>query len=188
VTIDNLHNSAIKLAEAAGFKTPELFFSDPKQQPPQQPKPDPEMMKLQAEMQMEQQKTQMDFAMRQREAELKAEIEKVQAQADIATQQQKTEMELQLAQQKFALDRELKILEAQIKASQSEEDRAMRREDSLREDSRQPVAEAPKGPDQGAVITATALQALAASLEKMNAPKRLVRDPVTGAAMGVETA
>jgi hypothetical protein len=128
VTIDNLHNSAIKLAEAAGFKAPELFFSDPAQQAPQPPKPDPEMMKLQAEMQMEQQKTQMDFAMRQREAELKAEIEKVQAQADIATQQQKTEMELQLAQQKFALERELKIIEAQIKAQQTREERAMRRE------------------------------------------------------------
>ena len=92
VTLDNIHNAALKLVEATGQKAPELYFSDPKttQAPP--PKPDPEMMKLQAEMQMKQQEAQMDAQLKQQELEGKMKIETIQAQADIATKQADLEM------------------------------------------------------------------------------------------------
>ena len=67
----------------------------------------------------------------------------------------------------------------------------MEREDMRAAQAAQPKAsmqDGPREPDQGAILTATALQSVAAALEKMNAPRKLVRDPKTGAALGVELA
>lgn len=115
---ETIHNAAEKLVQAGGVKSPELYFKDPKTQPPAQPKPDPEMMKLQAEMQMKQmefqgksqldaQKAQQDYQLKTAEMQQKAEIERIQAEADIAVKREEMQMKreehamkMQLEQQK----------------------------------------------------------------------------------------
>lgn len=82
----NLYNSASKLAENLGFKQADDFFTDPSQQPPQQPQPSPEQIKAQADQQK------MQF--------------------DAQQQQQKNQMDMQKAQ----LDHDRAIQEAHIKA------------------------------------------------------------------------
>ena len=55
-TLENLYNSASKLAENLGFKQPGLFFTDPKeaQGQPVQQKPDPKMIEVQEKAKGEQ--------------------------------------------------------------------------------------------------------------------------------------
>lgn len=95
VTPDNLYETAVQKAAAAGMKTPAKFFTKPAPGtpllPPQQP--NPEMIKLQAQMQLE--KAKME-AQRDKEA--------AQGEADVA-----------VAQQKAALDREAQERDAQLK-------------------------------------------------------------------------
>lgn len=141
VTMENLHNTSLKLVEAAGEHTPELFFSDPKTTPAPPPKPNPEMMRVQAELQMKQQEAQMKSQLAQQEAERKAQlemaqlerqsqVEAAQAQADMAVQQQRASLEMQLAQQKAAVELTLakqkhqidmrgKIVDMKIKSRQA---------------------------------------------------------------------
>lgn len=132
VTMENIHNAAQALVEATGEKTPELFFSDPKDAPPQEPKPDPEMMKLQAEMQMKQmefqgksqldtQKAQQDYQLKTAEMQQKAEIERIQAEADIAVKREEMQMKreehamkMQLAQQKARDDQRKAQLDSRM--------------------------------------------------------------------------
>ena len=95
---------------------------------------------------------------------------------------------------------ELRLKEAEIMAKAESENasREFEGQKMAREDMRaqqaaaqppaQPEPPEPKEPDQGAILTATALQAIATALEKVNAPRKLVRDPKTGAALGVEPA
>lgn len=134
---------------------------------------------------------------------------KQQSQGDMLAAQVKAQ-ELQLKAQEMELraseaqrEYEIKVAELRLKEAeilaktQSEaearafEGQRMEREDMRAAQASQapaPQPEQPKEPDQSAILTATALQAVAAALEKVNAPRKLVRDPRTGAAMGVEPA
>jgi hypothetical protein len=49
VTPQNLHNSAVKLTEACGFRNEELFFTNPEGKEPPEEGPSPEELKLQLE-------------------------------------------------------------------------------------------------------------------------------------------
>ncbi|HSQ91906.1 MAG TPA: hypothetical protein VLM19_07010, partial [Nitrospiraceae bacterium] len=79
----NDYNLAVKLSEAAGFKNPELFFTDPKmvQQQAKAPPPNPDMVKLEidsklraADMQMTNQAKQQDMANERYMEEMKAKV------------------------------------------------------------------------------------------------------------------
>ena len=73
VTPQNVYATLVKFASRAGFKAPEMFWTDPSSLPPQPPKPNPEMARVQAEAQvnqqrlaLEQQKLQLDAGRRKR--------------------------------------------------------------------------------------------------------------------------
>jgi hypothetical protein len=141
VTEENIFNTSEKLVEAAGFRTPELFFSNPKTTPAPPPKPNPEMMKVQGEMalrtqeaqmkaQLDQQQAQQQAALQETQLNRQAQIEAAQAQADMAVEQQKAQLQMQLAQQKAALEMALakskhqidvrgKVLDMRMKARQA---------------------------------------------------------------------
>lgn len=57
-TPKNIYHSCIKLAQNAGFKDAEEFFTDPSTQQPQQPQPDPKVVEAQMKMQLEEKKLQ----------------------------------------------------------------------------------------------------------------------------------
>lgn len=108
---------------------------------------------------------------------------------DLRAEESRREYDLKIA--------ELKLKEAEIltRVQGEAETRAFEAQRMDREDARAaqaaqapPPVEAPREPDQGSILTAQAMQALAAALEKINSPRRLIRDPMTGAAMGVEPA
>lgn len=136
VTVENLHNSAIKLAEAAGFKAPELFFSDPKKQPPQPPKPDPKMAEVQGKLQLQQQegqaKLQMEAQMSQADMQAKAQ----QGAMDMELQKAKLEQEMafkyQQMQAEFALKREQMMMEMQLRREEMAANVVLAERDSQR--------------------------------------------------------
>jgi hypothetical protein len=89
VTDDNLYNMARKIAESAGFQNEGMFFTPPKNVPPQEPAPDPEMMKLQAESQI----SQAELEQQSQEKQLSAQMQKYVA--DLQAQTQVTVIEIQ---------------------------------------------------------------------------------------------
>lgn len=108
VSKENLFNSASKLVENMGLKTPEMYFTDPQrmqQQQQDQQKPDPEAAKMQAQMQVEQQKMQMQVQGKQ---------------AELQTDMQKHAMSLQadkeIAAMKAQADIQTKTMMAQVNA------------------------------------------------------------------------
>ncbi len=103
VTAENLYNFCTKLVEYSELRSPELYFSDPKQMPPQQPKPNPKMVEAQGKVQAQQ-------AM----AQAKAQQQQAESQADIQQQKIRAQVDMQLAQQKMQLDAQIDILKAKL--------------------------------------------------------------------------
>lgn len=137
VTMENLHNTATKLVQASGLKSPELFFSDPKTTPMPPPKPDPEMQKAQAEMQLKQMEAQLDSQLKQQELQGKMAIEKMQAEADIATQaaelqmkEREHAMKMQFEMQKHQDDMQRSRQEASLNARMAVQNHRMKTRES----------------------------------------------------------
>ena len=132
------------------------------------------------------------------ELKLKAEIEKLQAQADIETQGRKVQSEIALAERKFELERELKIMEAGFKREAHQQSMAqnvvrgalVRRGPDV--EGASAAAPAAEGAGNGAgaqpapaVDPMPLIAELLTALQRMNAPKRIVRDEA-GKPIGIE--
>jgi len=95
VTPENIGNALFKVAEAAGLKTPRLFFSKPTPEQIQgmiegmKNKPDPEMMKIQATTQAEMQIKQMELNLQKelKQLEMQANTQKEIAQSQAAVEE-----------------------------------------------------------------------------------------------------
>lgn len=106
---ENLWESISKMVEAAGLKSPRVYFSEPDEQEiaalleAQQNQPNPEMQKAQAQMQVEQMKAQMKAKTDQASAQIDAQ----RAQEDARLDREKAESEMQLAREKMAAETQL---------------------------------------------------------------------------------
>lgn len=122
-TPENIYNSLTKLAEAAGFKAPEQFFTNPTMAPQKPPQPDPKMIEAQGKMQIEQakmqsdqQKAQADFAIKQNEAAQRMEIEKAKLELESMKMNMQIQIEQMKAQAQIELEREKLAMQAQLEA------------------------------------------------------------------------
>ncbi len=124
---ENVFNTASRLTQAMGFRSPEEFWTDPSRQPPQPPPPDPrieaEKIKAQAtlqvkgaEMQAQAADDQRQFQIEQQrlQAEMQAEHVKVQMQAEL--ERYKAELDAQLEREKAAMQRETQLQIARMNA------------------------------------------------------------------------
>lgn len=99
VSKGNLYNSARQLTALAGYKDTTQYFTPPGEEPkdeasaPIQPPDNPELQKMQ-----------MEYQLKEREAQHRQQIEATQAQADIATNNTKTQAELARDERKFQQD------------------------------------------------------------------------------------
>jgi len=117
VTPRELFNSANRFAEKAGIKSPEMFFRDPGDQPPQQPEqgPDPALVELQAKMALEGQKAQasqqLDAAKMDRAHEIelaRLQMSQQTAQAELDLKREQLAAELDLKREQLAAEMQLK--------------------------------------------------------------------------------
>ena len=119
-TPENIYNSLAKLVEAAGFKAPEQFFTNPAMQEPKPPAPDPKMLEAHAKLQLEQAKMQAD----QQKSVADMQIKQAESQQNMAIEQAKLELEaeklkfqMQLEQFKAQAQAELEIMKLNMQAN-----------------------------------------------------------------------
>ena len=176
-TPENIYQTSKKLSEALGFKNSELYWTDPAQQAPKPPAPNPDMIKAQAdqqktqanlqfeqgkhqiEMQQRQTELQTQAQIRERELQMEAQKQQMQAQADMQERQHKAELDAQLKQQDLEFQKWKAMLEAEVKLATAQ-------------------ISASKGMDEVTSNTAdSSALMLQAILERLSAPKTIVRGP-----------
>jgi hypothetical protein len=164
LTPKNVFNLQARLAENAGFKNPEEFWTDPdseevKAQDQQPPPPDPRMMLEQAKLQNDQHKTQ--------------------AQMQLDTQ--KTQAQMVADQQKFQAELAFKAEQAQLDRNQELMLEEMRLQYGAMQAPQAPVE--PVEPVEQEDGTNDAISMLA---DSMLAPKQVIRDE-NGMVVGVQS-
>lgn len=143
VTPTNAYQALIDAARAMGLKSPEEYFTNPANAPPQQPKPNPDMLKLQNEAQVGQARAKQDqdklqadtqnaAADRQQEMQL--------AQMKDQREQQALAAEHQRELAKISSDMELKKAELALK-QQEQADKAAFERQRLEAETRVKLAE-----------------------------------------------
>lgn len=120
VTPENVYNAQVKLAEALGFKNGELFFTDPKNQPPKETPPDPAVVKAQ-----------MDAQAKQAQLEFERERAQIQMQADLEKARILAEAQMQVDQNRQQLEAEQQTLRLQLEAEQAERDAQRRHAEQM---------------------------------------------------------
>lgn len=181
VTGENIYNTAAKIVENSGLKSPELYFTDPKnvQMPPQQPKPDPEMIKVQQQGQIQQQQLQLDAWKAQQQHQL----DTAKLQGDFQLKQQD-----QLANHALKHDQNQSLQKpstnVQFDASGSL-DGVTQAITQLAANQQQFAEQQSAVMAQAAQAIAQAAQVMAQAAQTMSSPKRVVRGP-DGKVAGVE--
>lgn len=180
----NVYNLQARLAENAGFLNPGEFWTDPATVPPPPPGPPPltpEQIKAQASMaelqfkaQQEQMRYQADIQMKMQVDQNRQEYEARQKQLEL---QQQAELE-QLKAQMAAQQAEAKMA---FEAAQREQDRRLELEIE-----RMKLLGSPENEEAGEMKQQQLLVTLSAIVDKLTAPKRVVRDEA-GAVVGVVT-
>jgi hypothetical protein len=186
---DQVYNAVAKLIEAAGLRTPGLYFTEPDMQEvaakleAMKNQPSPEMVKAQAQMQIEQAKMQAQAQMKQMELqanmqmadkdkEVQANKELAQLEADKAIEAERRATDIQLKQMDIAWQREKLLIEQRAVLAPTGMDV---------DDAGQPVNPMMDMMRQTQAMLGVVAQALQAS----GAPKRVVRDAM-GEVIGLE--
>lgn len=109
VSAENIWNSVSRGVEAAGLRTPDLYFTKPtpeqiKQlEQAQANKPDPEMEKVKIKAQADQQKAQLDAQLQREKMQQEAQLETQRIQQEMALKRYQIEQEIQLKRQTNAM-------------------------------------------------------------------------------------
>lgn len=188
-----------KMVELAGFKDASQFFTrvDPNWQPPQMPPQPPielqiAQMQLQADQQKFQAQTQLEIQKLQ--AQMQADQAKVQVQAQAKLQETQASLQLQASNdQRDAQREEAKaVYEAQLEQQRIEFERWKAELDAqtriyieqMKSAQAQPL-DTNGDPNQINNALAEALDGLRAAVERMSAPRTIIRGP-DGRAIGVQ--
>jgi hypothetical protein len=205
VTPDNVHKALVGMTMAAGIKSPDMYFTPPDPQDIERrkqiaaTKPTPEQEKAQAAMQIEQMKAQL--AMQMKQADMEVQTNKERAQMDADLQIKAAEMEKDAVARREQLEAD--AIKEEQKANLEREQMAQARELKLLELAQQRelammssgIEEGPDGAPvqksaQAMAQVIEAVQMLASQVQGISAmqsaPRRVVRDPMTGDIMGVE--
>lgn len=188
VTGENLYNTASKIVENSGLKSPELYFTDPKnaQAQPHQERPDPELIKIQ-----------QDGAFKQKELELKAfqttkelELKQASLQADVALKVQDQQASHAMKQESFMADQAFK--KDTLAASQKPTTTVQFNAEQQLQGVADAMTQIAQSQEQTSQMMAQAMQAvaqaaqvMAQAAQTMSAPKRVVRG-ADGRVEGVE--
>ncbi|OWJ67439.1 portal protein [Inquilinus limosus] len=115
VKMDHLYNTARKLVEFGGLKSPELYFGDPSdpanQPPPSPPPPDPKMLEAQGKLQLEQQKAQTQIQLQMQQGAAEIEMRRQLAEQELALKREELAARRQMEREKAAQDYELRRME-----------------------------------------------------------------------------
>jgi hypothetical protein len=150
---DQLYNAVSKIVEAAGLKSPDLYFTKPDPNEvkalleQQANKPSPEQEKTQGQLQIEQAKGQVQLQLADKKMQVDASREQQQRDADLVIKQAELEKETQAKMHdaqlkaqsdadKLAIEREKIASQERIAMSKLQADIALKREEMDRADAR----------------------------------------------------
>lgn len=179
VTPTNLYNTGTRITEELGYRNADEFWSDPAKQPPQPKQPPPEVMAAQIGAQ----------GLAQAEA-IKAKSGEQRAQIDAASEIQKARIDDETERYRILVDAATKLLisrrEHETEAAKLALDASEQAGEAMRRASEaRGVADAANGRElQAPVDLSPMMQVIAALVDRMNAPREIVRDPRTGRAVG----
>jgi hypothetical protein len=209
VSDQNIYNLDVKLAEAAGFKNPEMFFTDPRMVPPEakQAPPPPEVIKLQQDkelklldMQVTSQQKDKDMANTRYIESLKAKTDQEtkiavaqlskaaqETTASIAadTQKRAKMADAMLADHQMRGDAEMKVFETAADQEAKEAEMKSKMMDEYMPQLIQAIQQGTEQNVQGFQMMAQELQKLQ---QMMLAPRKAIKDKKTGKTIGVEIA
>lgn len=109
VTPDNLYNSISKTVEAAGLKSPDLYFTKPSEEDLQKRmeadanKPDPEMQKVQVQAQAEMEKAKLQAQLDREKLAEQTKVDMAKIQADSELKRYQIDQEIALKRQQAAV-------------------------------------------------------------------------------------
>jgi hypothetical protein len=191
---DNVHNVVSKLVEAAGLKTPALYFTKPDEQEVQakmeamRNQPNPEQMKMQAQMQLEQAKMQVQMQLEQAKMAAARDKESAQMEADLQVKQADIQANAVLEEQKAGLEREKMYQARELKMAELAQQRELALLQMGMRDNEDGKPASREDDRNGAFLSA--LEQVAGLIGQLqqssNLPKRVVRDE-NGDVVGVET-
>ena len=191
-TPENLYNSLSKLTQNAGFKNPEMFWTDPKKAPKGPPKPDPEAMKMQGQMQIEQMKLQakekeiaMNAQAEQQKAQMQLQHEQVRSQNDVTIHQADAQAKIELERWKAELEAETALKKAQMELEAKMQIEAMKA--SAPQHAPVSINNDPNGDFAGAIkdVLMSQQEQHQALIAALTRPKMIVRGK-DGRAVGVQ--
>lgn len=176
VTPENLYETMIEKAKLQGFANPGKFWTDPKNKPQQPQQPPPEVVKAQMQIQADVQKTQAQLALDKEKAATEA-------------QQKEADRNAQMVIEKYKTDKqaETQLLLAQMNAGVTRETKGMELDTQKElEAFRVSTTPQPEPEDDGSEkdVLLQALAMVKEAVDKMNRPKKIIRDE-TGKAIGV---
>jgi hypothetical protein len=174
VTPKNLYNSATEVVKLVDLKDVDRFFTDPSAPD------DPQNPRIQSQQDP-----------RQAEIAAKAQAEQDRIKTDAAHQEMRMRMEMALEQQRFELEKQLKLLDAELKREQHQQAVHLNVVKAMTPKPKANGNGAGNGEgdvlagDPQAVDPTPLIAELLAALQRMNAPKRIVRDEA-GRLVGIE--
>lgn len=183
----NIYNALTKLTQNAGFKEPELFWTEPPDGP-MPPAPNPEAAKAEAQIQLKQMELQADAQKFQAEAQLR--IAEIQAQAEAELHKLRASLEVQALNDERDADRaRLQAeIDAQIEMAKAQSHQAIESAKLEMEkyradlDASVKLQVAEQQAEQNNLKNVE--QAIGELLQEVKAPKEVVRD-ASGRAVGV---
>lgn len=185
---ENLWNSLSKLVEAAGLKTPGLYFHEPDQQEVQammqalKNKPSPEMIKAQADMKMQEAKGQMTMQLEMGKAQLAAQMADKKLAADMEAEKAKMQVQVTKEQAQMQADLQVKQAERETQLLLQARELAWEREKLLMEQRLQLASQNLSQGADGAPVNPMAdamqimMQQFQQAITAINQPKFVVRD------------
>lgn len=122
VTGQNVYHKLGKLVEAMGLKSPEAYYTDPTNAPPQQPKPDPEIEKQKALVAIKQQEAEANLRLDHAKAMQEMQLERERAQHESQLEEMRARSAIRIAEIKAGADIQIKEFtaakNAEIRANQ----------------------------------------------------------------------
>lgn len=179
---DQVYNGVAKLIEAAGLRTPDMYFTKPDPQEVEakleamRNQPSPEQVKAEATMQIEQAKMQSSMQIEDKRMQVQANKELAQLEADKAIEAERRQTDMILKDKDIAWEREKLLLEQRLTlASQG----------LGQGPDGSPVNESANAMMAALQQTQAMLAMMAESMKAANLPKRVVRD-ANGEVIGLE--
>ena len=189
VTLKNVYNVQSRIAENAGFKNPEEFWTDPETVEPPPPQPNPEMEKIKMEAEAKQQEFQLKEAemvanieLKREESEREFQLKQADMESKYALQERQNEAQLQFQRDssKEQLRSQRDIERIKVNGQRKAEGMDEIHDEEMTKETAEMMQQVLMAMAQSTQALQQVAESMAQAAQVMAAPKVPVRNPKTG--------